>query len=226
MIYKTWQTFCFVNLVQNKFAISVFCLAPGAFIRRNTVAMLRWKIAFLGCERHTVCICGQIFVKLAQFVYISRAWTQLILKKKKKIGQSVIGQSVIVYAMKSASGIRFLWNWHSIVAHLSTRRSRWAIVIDLCPVSFRPCVCPSVNNYLKNLLLWNRPTDFNETSQKWSLDDALLEHFKVLNSVKNSGFHGNRKNFKNLLVPNLKGYSFHIWNVASSSGPLPKYFKL
>ena len=36
-------------------------------------------------------------------------------------------------------------------------------------------VCPSVNNYLKNLLLWNRPTDFNETSQKWSLGDALSE---------------------------------------------------
>ena len=35
-----------------------------------------------------------------------------------------------------------------------------------------------------------------------------------------------RKNFKNLLVPNRKGESFHIWHVASSSGPLPKYFKL
>ena len=32
--------------------------------------------------------------------------------------------------------------------------------------------------------------------------------------------------FKNLLVPNRKGYNFHIWHVSSSSGPLPKYFKL
>ena len=30
--------------------------------------------------------------------------------------------------------------------------------------------------------------------------------------------------FKNLLVPNHKGKSFHIWHVASFSGPLPKYF--
>ena len=30
-----------------------------------------------------------------------------------------------------------------------------------------------------------------------------------------------RKNFKNLLVPNRKGYSFHICHVASVSGPLP-----
>ena len=51
----------------------------------------------------------------------------------------------------------------------------------------------SVNNYLKNLLLWNRPTGFNETSQKWSLGDALSENFKDLNSVKNCGCHGNRK---------------------------------
>ena len=27
--------------------------------------------------------------------------------------------------------------------------------------------------------------------------------------------------FKNLLVPNRKGCNFHIWHVASSSGPLP-----
>ena len=29
-----------------------------------------------------------------------------------------------------------------------------------------------------------------------------------------------RKNFKNLLVPNHKGWSLHIWHVASSSGAL------
>ena len=32
--------------------------------------------------------------------------------------------------------------------------------------------------------------------------------------------------FKDLLVPNHKSESFHIWHVASSSGPLPKYFNL
>ena len=60
-------------------------------------------------------------------------------------------------------------------------------------LSVRVSGCLSVNNYLKNLLLWNRSTDFNETSQKWSLGDALSENFKDLNSMKNSGCHGNRK---------------------------------
>jgi len=32
--------------------------------------------------------------------------------------------------------------------------------------------------------------------------------------------------FKNLLVWNYKAQSFHIWNTASSRGPLPKLFKL
>ena len=59
--------------------------------------------------------------------------------------------------------------------------------------SVRPFVRPSVNNYLKILLLWNRPTDFSETSQKWSLGDALSKYFKDLNSMENSGCHGNRE---------------------------------
>ena len=87
----------------------------------------------------------------------------------------------------------FSLSFFFFLAHLSTTCSGWAIVIDHCPPSVRPCVRPSVNNYLKNLLLWNRPTDFNETSQKWSLADALSENFKNLNSMKNSGCHGNRK---------------------------------
>ena len=78
------------------------------------------------------------------------------------------------------------------LAYLSTTCSGWAIVIDDCLASGHPSVRPSVNNYLKNLL-WNQPTDFNETSQKWSLGDALSENFKDMNSVKNPGCHGNQK---------------------------------
>ena len=84
-------------------------------------------------------------------------------------------------------------NNFSFLAHLSTMCSGWAIVINCCLASVRLCVRPSVDNYLKNLLLWNRPTHFNETLQKWSLGDALSEKFKDMNSVKNSGCHGNRK---------------------------------
>ena len=57
---------------------------------------------------------------------------------------------------------------------------------------YRPSVRESVNNYLKNLL-WNRPTDFNETSQKQLLGVALSEYLKDLNSAKIPGCHGNRK---------------------------------
>ena len=32
--------------------------------------------------------------------------------------------------------------------------------------------------------------------------------------------------FKNLLVPNRKGKSNHMWHIASSSGAVPKDFKL
>ena len=38
-------------------------------ISTGKVAILSWKIC-ISCLRDTVCICGQIFVKLAQFVYI------------------------------------------------------------------------------------------------------------------------------------------------------------
>ena len=71
--------------------------------------------------------------------------------------------------------------------------SGWAIMIDQCLASVCVSIDLTVNNYLKNLLLWNRPTDFNETSQKWSLGDALSENFKDMNSVKNFGCHGNGK---------------------------------
>ena len=37
MIYKIGQTFCFANWVQNKGSLSMYCIALGAFIRRNTV---------------------------------------------------------------------------------------------------------------------------------------------------------------------------------------------
>ena len=34
------QTFCFANWVQNKGSLSMLCIAPGAFIRRNTVMLV------------------------------------------------------------------------------------------------------------------------------------------------------------------------------------------
>ena len=79
---------------------------------------------------------------------------------------------------------RSIFNVFSSPEHNVLRMSYWDRSLS---------VRPSVNNYLKNLLLWNRTTDFNEASQKWSLGDALSEYFKDMNSMKNSGCHGNRK---------------------------------
>ena len=36
-VFKIGQTFCFANWVQNEGSLSMFCIAPGAFIRKNTV---------------------------------------------------------------------------------------------------------------------------------------------------------------------------------------------
>ena len=64
----------------------------------------------------------------------------------------------------------------------------WSIIVRYLSV------CLSIREQLlKNLLLWNRPTDFNEMSQKLSLGDALSENFKDMNSMKNSGCYGNWK---------------------------------
>ena len=40
MIYKIGQTVCFANWVQNRGSLSMFCIALGVFIRRNTVCPL------------------------------------------------------------------------------------------------------------------------------------------------------------------------------------------
>ena len=55
--------------------------------------------------------------------------------------------------------------------------SGWPIVVDHHLAYVRPWVCVSLNNYVKHLL-WNRWTDFNETSQKLSLGNTLSEYLK------------------------------------------------
>ena len=112
------------------------------------------------------------------------------------------------------------------LAHQSTTYLGWAIVIDDCPASV-VCVSIRLKNYLENLLLWNRPTDFNELHR----NDRWVMHFQKTSKIwilwrTLVAMATERKNCKNLLVPKSKGWSFHIWHVESSSGPLSKYFKL
>jgi hypothetical protein len=72
-----------------------------------------------------------------------------------------------------------------------------------------PCVHPCANNFLKQLLLLNHLAKFVETLQGCFLHKALPKIFKELNSIKNSGCHGNRKILftkilKDLIVKNKK----------------------
>ena len=100
-------------------------------------------------------------------------------------------------------------------------------------VTVRPSVVVVVRpfTFFKLHLLLNHWMDSNQTWQKWSLGGPLSKLFKEFDSMQNSGCYGNKrekstKTFKNLLVRNQKAQVFDIWYVASSSGPLPKLFKL
>ena len=66
--------------------------------------------------------------------------------------------------------------------------------------SVRPSICPSVNNFFKNLLLQNQKANLDKTWQECSLGEALQKLLKEFNSNKNSGCHGNKmaENGKNL----------------------------
>ena len=71
------------------------------------------------------------------------------------------------------------------LAHLSTKCSDRAIVIALRP--------SSVNNFFKHLLLLNYWVNLDETWQGCSLGEAVQKLFKEINSIYNSGCHGNQK---------------------------------
>ena len=93
--------------------------------------------------------------------------------------------SFLVIALVSSVGYPFLALW-------SIYCSGRAIVINQCPVSVHEQLLKKSSLKPANRLI------FNETSQNWSLGDALSENFKDLNSMKNSGCHGNQKKKKKL----------------------------
>ena len=73
----------------------------------------------------------------------------------------------------------------------------------VCPsirLSVPPSICPSGNNFFKNLLLQNQKANLDKTWQECSLGEALQKLLKEFNSNKNSGCHGNKmaENGKNL----------------------------
>ena len=99
-------------------------------ISTGKVAILSWKIC-ISCLRDTVCICGQIFMKLAQVVYIINSLNPIDFeKKKKKISKGKVAIlsskfAFLVYAIQSAFVVRFSWNLHSL-----------SIINSLNPIDF------------------------------------------------------------------------------------------
>ena len=65
------------------------------------------------------------------------------------------------------------------LAHMSTTCSGWAIVIDHRLASVHPCVRTSLNNYLKNLLLWTG----QHISMKLQTNDLCVMHFQNTSKI-------------------------------------------
>ena len=99
------------------------------------------------------------------------------------------------FYFKSISSETFDW----IFSSPEHNSSGGAIVTGHRP-SVRPSICPSVNNFFKNLLLQNPKANLDKTWQECSLGEALQKLLKEFNSNKNSGCHGNKmaENGKNL----------------------------
>ena len=149
------------------------------------------------------------------------------------VSSAVECRNVITKALGSNPGwfhYIFTTNYNMFLAHLSTTCSWWANVIDQCPVSVRQCIRPPVRPWTITYKIFSSETG-QQISMKLHRNDPWVMHFQNTSKIGIPwrilvAMATERKNFKNLLVPNRKGYSFHIWHVASSSGVLPKYFKL
>ena len=89
------------------------------------------------------------------------------------------------------------------LAHLRTKCSGWAIVINHCPASV-PSVCPSVREHLLNKIF------SSETGQQISIklhkNDPWVMHFQKTSQIWIPCKR--KKNIKNLLVPNHNARAF------------------
>ena len=64
---------------------------------------------------------------------------------------------------------------------------------EVLKVSFSDCTMSVVHKFFRHLLLLNQWANLDETWQGCSLGGALSQFFKRLNSIHNSGCHGNQK---------------------------------
>ena len=88
--------------------------------------------------------------------------------------------------------------WKFTLIFSSTGRRPASLCHGLLSVAVRPCV----NFFFKHLLLWNYLSDFDEILQECSCHGPLQNLLKKIDSVKNSGCHGNKteENLKTLKI--------------------------
>jgi hypothetical protein len=85
---------------------------------------------------------------------------------------------------------------HLFITFLCHRSICDAVAYSDSPVCVFVCVCVCYIDYivnLKNLLVKNHLSNFNQTWQDWSLGEGLPKLFKEFHSMQKSGCHGNQK---------------------------------
>jgi hypothetical protein len=70
---------------------------------------------------------------------------------------------------------------------------QWHIVIHLCVLCVYVCVLYTLYSELKNLLVKNHKSNFNQTWQDWSLGEGLPKLLREFHFIQKSGYHGNQK---------------------------------
>ena len=136
-------------------------------------------------EVHSHQICHNIFLKNSNFINYNLSFST---KLQYVAGIQIIHQNKpVVFSSLEHNVLRGSYCDRSSSARPSS-------------VRVRPSICPSVNNFFKNLLLQNQKANLDKTWQECSLGEALQKLLKEFNSNKNSGCHGNKmaENGKNL----------------------------
>ena len=140
-----------------------------------------------------VCNYGVTFIYLAHFVYIINSFNPIDFEKYLSICNRKVNikQTLPVEQFRPSRASIFSSPEHNVLRGSCCDRSSSVV---------RPSICPSVNNFFKNLLLQNQKANLDKTWQECSLGEAVQKLLKEFNSNKNSGCHGNKmaENGKNL----------------------------
>ena len=93
MIYKIGLTFCFANWVQNKGSLSLFCIAPGAFIGRNMVHVF-YRILFLFSGHSRYSRIQQTAISSSFDIAETSGWLSMVLTVlERKASENIVFSS-------------------------------------------------------------------------------------------------------------------------------------